>query len=133
VVSAFQKRLIQIRAQPDELLHRINHIVVPASLVVDLRHEDEHFAFAGHAKLEGKLSKTAVLIGGNESGTVKSLLSLREGIEKLIGQGSEGSPGIAKSATPPPTPTKSLSKAEFPMKKDKSLEGIISSLTKNHG
>jgi hypothetical protein len=33
-------------------------------------------------KLEGKLSQTEVLIGENESGPVKSLLSLREGIEK---------------------------------------------------
>jgi hypothetical protein len=84
-------------------------------------------------KLEGKLLKTEVLIGGSESGPVKSLLSLREGIEKLIGQGSEPSPGIAKSATPPPTTEKSLSKAEFPMKAPKSLEGIISYLTTKHG
>jgi hypothetical protein len=81
-------------------------------------------------KLEGKLSKTEILIEGNESGRVKSLLCLREGIERLIGQAS---PGIAKSATPPPTPEKSLSKADFPMKKDKPREGIISYLTKKHG
>jgi hypothetical protein len=84
-------------------------------------------------KLEGKLSKTEVLIGGNESRPVKSLLSLREGIERLIGEASETSSGIAKAATPPPTPTRSLSKAEFPMKAPKSLEGIISYLTKQHG
>jgi hypothetical protein len=59
--------------------------------------------------------------------------TLSEGIEKLIGQASEPSPGIAKSATPPPTPAKSLSKAEFPMTAPQSLEGIISYLTKKHG
>jgi hypothetical protein len=74
-------------------------------------------------KLEGKLSKTEVLIEGKESRPVKCLLCLREGIEKLIGQASP---------TPPPTP-KSMSKTEFPMQEPESLEGIISHLTTKHG
>jgi hypothetical protein len=40
---------------------------------------------------------------------------------------------MATSVTPPPTPEKSLSKAEFPMQVAKSLQGIISYLTKKHG
>jgi hypothetical protein len=84
-------------------------------------------------KLEGKLSKREVLIGGKESGRVTSLLCLRDSIERLVGQASEPSSGIAKSESPPPTPERSLSKAEFPMKAPQSLEGIISYLTKKHG
>jgi hypothetical protein len=83
-------------------------------------------------KLGEKLSKTEVLIGGEESGRVKSLLSLREGIEKLIAYVSEGSSGIAKLPASPPKAEKSVRTKEFPLEHPASLEGIISYLTQEH-
>jgi hypothetical protein len=98
---------------------------------IDTQEEELESLSSRFEKLEGKLSRTEVLIEGNEPGRVTSLLLLREGSERLVG--SIDPPTAEPSICLTTAGDSSVRKIEIPMKESGSLDGIISYLTKKHG